>query len=227
MSKYKKNIAIFLAALFHFSGLVGILFTPYKDWFIANTPLNLLLMLVLFWWMQEEKSAKFYIYALICYLVGMGSEAIGVNTAYLFGHYKYGTVMGTKWMGVPLLIGVTWVTIMLCCGNIMQQLYQWVESRTDGQLDMQNSKWQKIAVLFDAAFLAVSFDWLMEPVAIKLGFWQWQDGIIPNYNYLCWFLISFVLQWLYRKMDFKKPNQFAVHLLVIQALFFLTLRINL
>ena len=227
MNKYKKNIAIFLAALFHISGTIGILFTDYKKWFIANTPLNLLLMLVLFWWVQEEKTTKFYSYSVVCFVVGMGTEMIGVNTGYIFGNYQYGSVMGIKWMGVPFLIGVTWVTVMLCCGNIMQQLYQWVENRADGQLDMKTNNWQKIAVLFDAALLAVSFDWLMEPVAVKLGFWQWQNGVIPNYNYLCWFVISFALQWLYRKMDFKKPNQFSHHLLVIQTLFFLTLRINL
>jgi len=42
-----QDIALFIVLLFHVSGAIGILFTPYKDWFIQNTPLNLLIMAVL------------------------------------------------------------------------------------------------------------------------------------------------------------------------------------
>ena len=41
------NLALFIALLFHIAGAIGILFTPYKNWFIQNTPVNLLVMVVL------------------------------------------------------------------------------------------------------------------------------------------------------------------------------------
>ena len=52
---YKKPaIPLFIAILFHFMGVLGILLTPYRDWFIANTPLTLILMGILLVASQEK-----------------------------------------------------------------------------------------------------------------------------------------------------------------------------
>jgi bisanhydrobacterioruberin hydratase len=80
-----------------------------------------------------------------------------------------------------------------------------------------------ISVIIDGATLAVFFDWLMEPVAVQLGYWKW-NGAIPFYNYLCWFMVSIVLLTAFHLLKFNKQNKFAVHLLMIQVLFFLLLR---
>jgi putative membrane protein len=42
----KFEAATFIALLFHVSGFIG-MFTSKHDWFVANTPLNLLLMAAL------------------------------------------------------------------------------------------------------------------------------------------------------------------------------------
>ena len=47
MPNFKKHSPIFLALLFHITGLIGILFTPYKDWFIYSVPIVLLIMFLL------------------------------------------------------------------------------------------------------------------------------------------------------------------------------------
>jgi putative membrane protein len=83
---------------------------------------------------------------------------------------------------------------------------------------------QKISFIIDASLLAVFFDWIIEPVAGKLGFWQWENGNIPFYNYVCWLIISAFLLALFQRLPFNKRNIFAVHLLIIQLLFFLVLR---
>ena len=114
----KTNIALFLALLFHVSGAIGMLFTPYKDWFISNTPLNLLLMNTLLLFAQKEYSKSFWLFAALCFITGMVTEIIGVNTGYLFGDYSYGEVLGTKIYGVPLLIGMNWFMSVFCAGNI-------------------------------------------------------------------------------------------------------------
>jgi bisanhydrobacterioruberin hydratase len=64
----------------------------------------------------------------------------------------------------------------------------------------------------------------MEPVAVKLGYWQWKTEVIPFYNYLCWFVISMGLLTVFHFCNFSKQNKFAIHLLLIQAMFFLLLR---
>ena len=55
-------IALFMALLFHISGLIGILFTQYKDWFIANTYINLLLMAALIIVTHPLKNKGFFIF---------------------------------------------------------------------------------------------------------------------------------------------------------------------
>ncbi len=63
--RQKNNIALFLALLFHVCGAIGILFTPYKQWFVSNTPVNLLLMTALLVFTQKEKNLPFQSY-LVC-----------------------------------------------------------------------------------------------------------------------------------------------------------------
>lgn len=214
-----------MAILFHLSGLIGILFTDYRNWFIDNTPLNLSLMALLLLWNQPKPNKGFFFFFLICFSTGMITEMIGVNTGYLFGNYSYGNVLGTKWMGVPLLIGINWFVTVYCCLIIMEQLHRWVKSRfIKEDQPLPSEKFETLSVIVDGALLASFFDWLMEPIAVKLGYWQWASETIPVFNYVCWFLISVVLIIIARKLSFNKENPFAIHLIFIQALFFLTLR---
>lgn len=222
----KKNISIGLAVLFHLSGLIGILYTPYKDWFVQNTTLNLLLMFVLLIWNQEKPDALFLFYLLLCFMTGMVAEIIGVNTGILFGHYSYGKVMGFKIAGVPLLIGLNWFVVVYSCMILMEKLhFRFRKKYEDQGMHLPSPLMETLSVVVDGALLATFFDWLMEPVAIKLGFWQWQTSDIPNSNYISWFVISAMLIAVSRGLKFNKQNQFAVHLMIIQSLFFFTLRI--
>ena len=224
----KINTSTFLALLFHVSGLIGILFSPYKEWFIQNTPVNLLVMVVLLLWNQHKIDRYLILFFAITFSVGMVTEIIGVNTGLLFGNYAYGSVLGFKIAGVPLLIGLNWFVVIYCCIVIMEQMHQWVKVKYEalGQPAM-SVKLEHISIIIDGAMMAAFFDWIMEPAAIKLGFWQWANSEIPLYNYFCWFMISALLLIVYRRCSFAKPNYFAVHLFIIQILFFLALRIYL
>lgn len=224
-SNFKLNTSVFLAILFHLSGLIGILYTSYNNWFIANTPINLSLMALLLIWNQSNINKGFTLFFLICFSTGMITEMIGVNTGYLFGQYHYGNILGIKWMGVPLLIGVNWFVTVYSCLIIMEQLHRWIKTKfIKEDQPLPSAKFETLSVIVDGALLASYFDWLMEPVAVKLGYWQWASETIPVYNYLCWFVISVALIAIARKLSFIKQNPFAIHLILIQALFFLTLR---
>lgn len=220
----KQHIATFLAILFHVSGLVGILFTPYKDWFIQNTPLNLGLMALLLIWSHKGRNISFYLFLLTAFLVGMGTEMIGVHTGHLFGTYQYGSVLGPKFNEVPVLIGFNWFVVMFCSAAVMQQFQDWFRTKIGEDGFDLPPRIAALSMVIDGALLATFFDWLMEPVAVKLGFWKWSGQDIPLYNYVCWFLISVALQLVLRWLRCNKANHFAVHLFIIQALFFLALR---
>jgi putative membrane protein len=220
----KNNIALFLAILFHVCGAAGILFTPYKQWFISNTPVNLLLMAVLLVFTQKEKNIAFFFFLFLCYATGMITEIIGVNTGYLFGNYEYGEMLGTKLYGVPWLIGINWFIAIFCSGNIIFRLNEWLYKKLS--TDMRPSlAVQLSSFVIDAALLTTLLDYVIEPSAVQLGFWKWlPDNTIPIYNFVCWFIISAALLIVFRLLKFDKHNQFAVHLLIIQILFFLVLQ---
>jgi putative membrane protein len=133
-------------------------------------------------------------------------------------------VLGIKLSGVPLVIAINWFIIIYCAG-VATQFYENRMLRRLHERGITISPRMKIiSFVTDAALLCVLFDWLMEPVAQKLGYWQWEHGHIPVYNYICWIFISALLLALFRRLDFRRNNIFAVHLFFIQALFFLVLR---
>ena len=218
----KDQIATAIALLFHTIGLVGILVFK-SDLIIRSTPINLLLSFALLIWTQKEKNRFFYLFVTLVFLVGFAAEVIGVNTGLLFGNYSYGNALGFKWQQVPLIIGANWVIIIYCCGISITTLLLKIIQPATNILPQPSNTLKALSVITDSATLAVLFDWIMEPVAIKLGFWKW-DGEIPMYNYICWFVISLLLLALFHTCKFNKQNKFAVNLLLIQFLFFLILR---
>ncbi len=222
MPYIKKHSPLYLALLFHFTGVLGILFTPYKDWFVNSTPLVLLTMFILLAKTQIKLSKDYILFFLIAFVIGMATEIIGVNTGLLFGDYQYGPVLGPKIFGVPLLIGLNWFVIVFCSGSLLTQCVDLIERKLNVNITVATSTF--IVVLGGAA-IATCFDFILEPVAIKLHFWSWDRGYIPLFNYGCWFIISAIL--LSIKIYLKKMpvNTFATSLLIIQAMFFLMLNL--
>jgi len=221
-SKYQ--IATGIAIFFHAIGLVGILFSK-NNFFVQSTPFNLLLSFFLLIWTHPEKNKSFYFFIGIVFIVGFLSEVVGVNTGLLFGDYHYSKILGIQLFQVPILIAVNWFIIIYCSGIGTHVLLNMVIHRVAKDYNEPSLKLKAMSVIFDGASLAVLFDWLMEPVAIKLGFWTWDgDGSVPFYNYFCWLLISILLLTVFNFFNFRKENKFAVNLLMTQALFFLILR---
>jgi putative membrane protein len=201
---------VFLAVLVHVSGAIGMSFYD-KAFFVSFTPVNLLLMLFLLIWNEEQLSRTFMWALLVAALTGIASEMTGVHTGLLFGHYQYGEVLGFKFMDVPLLIGLNWFCIVYCAYLMMLKLSGTTINR-----------WLLAA---GTGLLATLFDWIMEPVAVELGFWKWENDIIPVYNFFCWWLISTLLGFFFYSLRLKAENPFAVYLFIIQFLFFFLLQL--
>ncbi len=218
----KSTIATGIAIVFHVIGLVGILFFD-RSFFIKTSAINLLLMFLLILYTQSNINRYFLYFILISFITGISVEIIGTSTGYLFGAYQYGNVLGPSIRNVPWIIGINWFMIIYCCGMFIQKLLHTMIQQLDANPTVSKPFLKSLSILVDGATIAVLFDWLMEPIAIKLGYWKW-NADIPTYNYICWFVISLLLLFVFNKMKFEKNNIFAVHLLMIQALFFLLLR---
>lgn len=222
LSRYQ--IATFIAILFHTIGLTGILFFD-KTFFIKATSFNLLLSALLLVWTQKEKNKYFYFFVAITCMVGFAAEVIGVNTGLLFGDYSYGKALGFQWQKVPLVIGINWFIVLYCCGICINTFLAKIIARVSTETKTPPQVLKAMSLIADGATLAVLFDWLIEPVAVKLGYWQWNgDGSIPLYNYICWVTVSVLLLGIFHYLKFNKRNKFAINLFLIQMMFFLLLR---
>ena len=198
--------AIFLALLVHFSGAIGIAFFS-PSFFVPFTPVNLFLN-------EQPINLRFVQAFLMAVVVGMTTEMIGVNTGLLFGDYSYGEIFGRKLFGVPVLIGINWFCIVYASHVIAIS----IQGKRLGS---------KALVALLTASIATTFDWVMEPVAMKLGFWNWVGGEIPLFNYVSWFGISFVVSIGFSYLKIEANNKFAPYFLMTQVLFFLFLRFTL
>ena len=212
--KYSKiltnqNISIGLIWLFHISGIIGITYSD-ASWFINFTSLNLMLSFILLL-LNIERSKKTLFLTLICFIVGMLAEIIGVNYGFLFGEYVYGEVLGPKFMGVPLIMGILWCILVFMTGFIVQLFF--------------DKTWARIIV---GISLMLFLDLVIEPVAPVLDFWTFKSGIASYQNYIGWTVISLPLQLVFHKVKLKIDGPFAFHLYFLQLLFFiiLLLKIN-
>lgn len=220
----KTLLATGIALLVHTVGLVGMIWID-RAWFASMTPVNLLLMSALLLWTQEVKDRSFYVVAGLSFLTGMLAEITGVHSGWLFGEYAYGSTMGFALLDVPVIIGVNWFVVVFsaaCAASLLAE-----RIRRLLHLSPANGSAARVSfedILLSATF-AVGFDWIMEPAAVRLGFWTWAgDGAVPMLNYLTWFAVSLFLCAAMRYLRVTTRNTFAVHLLLIQAVFFIMVR---
>lgn len=219
----RQQIATAIALAFHVSGFIAIGFFK-SPLFISLTPLNLLICAALIFWTQEKINIGFIVFCLVAYGIGFGSEWVGVNTGQLFGEYIYGKVLGPGWQGVPYLIGIQWLVVIYCTGISMAMLHETLLKKQPDAQEQFPKFWLAVSMVADSALLAMFFDWVLEPVAVELGYWTWADGKIPWFNYATWWGVSAVIMLFFHFLPFRKHNLFAVHLLMIQVMFFLLLR---
>lgn len=208
--------AIGMAAFFHLIGLVGLLYVTGLD-FAALTPFNFMVVLSLLFWSRRKSESGFLVFAVVVWLLGFTAEVVGVNTGLLFGNYKYGDALGPKLFDVPLLIGVNWLLVLLGSRVWANSLVKGAGFRSDSVV--------VVAELLVGAALATAFDWVMEPAAIHLGYWSWQSGEIPFWNYTSWFLVCILMLIIGRFRPFSTRDPYAAYLLIIQLLFFIVLRL--
>ena len=222
LHQQRGRMALGLAVLTHVAGLVGMIWVD-RSLFLAATPLNLTLMAALLVWTFEGSRRSLMQFLGLAFGVGMAAEIIGVNTGLLFGQYAYGKVLGIGIAGVPLVIGLNWFAVVWGAASLSTYLLPVPDNRSGKRL--YNRTTQTILFVVVTSFLALGFDLLLEPAAVQLGFWTWSGGDIPFFNYACWLAISAGLALVLHRMGMRTIHRFAIQLFLIEALFFLLIRI--
>ena len=194
--------AIFTVWLFHISALLGISL-GFEAWFVEKTPLNLLISSTLLFLVYPINTPRKYFLFLVFWTGGMLAEWIGVHFGVLFGSYSYGENLGPKIDGIPILIGVNWALLTFITWSIATYLSK-----------------NNLLQLFLGASLMVLLDFFMEQNASRFNFWSFEGNIVPLKNYICWFLLALLFQWVLQRNKISGYLPFAVHLFAAQLLFF-------
>ncbi len=122
---------------------------------------------------------RFAVWMVCTYAFTFLLEAAGVATGAVFGAYRYGSTLGWAVAEVPLVIAFNWILVVngaVCFA---------VRVVPPGA-----GTWRRPAIAGLVGVLAVAFDFIMEPVAMRLDYWQWDAGVVPMQNYAAWFVIA-------------------------------------
>ena len=201
-----KNLVPILI-IYYAVGLAGLIIPVTRETFKDLTPFSLLLSLFLVYLYHDNFSARFWLTSLLVLVLGFLVEVVGVETGILFGEYQYGNTLGPKLFHTPLMIGVNWLMLVYCSLYIVRKFIETPYFR---------------AIV--AAALMVVYDFALEPSAIYLDMWNWAGGAVPLQNYLAWFIIAFLLNYLADQLRLPaRENKLALPLFFIQLVFFISL----
>ncbi len=205
-----ENRWIGLLLIVYFVGLIGMSVPSLRSLFLPLTPLNLLLTLVVFYKVNKDFSERFLILSLLVFTIGYSVEAVGVATGVLFGNYQYGTPLGFKVFETPIMIGVNWLFLAFSSYGVVQYF-------------TKKTFW----LILLPPFLMVGLDFLVEPVAMKLGFWSWENNIIPFQNYAMWFVTSLFIHLMISLFKPKINSKISFVIFGVQIVFFSVLNLAL
>ena len=201
-----ESYAPWILILFHLIGL-GIFLYPNRIEGLSG--FNMLLCAVLIFFSSDNWRTEAYLLSGII-IGGFTVEAIGVNTGLLFGTYEYGSELGPKLYGVPLVLGFNWYCVVAACAHLVLKWFP-----------------DTLSLIIKAIIVGlfcVLLDYFIEPVAIKYNFWDWENSLIPIFNYVCWFIFASIFASVYL-LKVKKLNTTAHFLFYIWLGFFFILNL--
>ncbi len=202
-----KKIAVAIIVIFHLVGLVGFLIPALQPYFMKMVPFHLLLMFAIIVYTYVGDVKRLLLFVCGVFLCGWLVEVLGVHTGKIFGRYYYGDTLGYKIAAVPLLMGVNWVILIFSIGQMVKSF------------KIHNS----ILASLIGAFMLITFDFFMEPVAMKFDYWQWDWHQIPLQNYIAWFIVSVILLKFYYALGLKQQKYIGAAMFIAQLVFFVVL----
>jgi uncharacterized membrane protein len=202
LKRSRFRICLAVLIIFYAVGTVGIL-SRFSEYFVRLTFANLVLTALLLLVNANGFGRSAAVGFSVSMFAGFAVEALGVKTGVIFGEYHYTDRMGPSLIEVPLVIGLNWAILV-------HSVHAWV------------GKWLRSRTLMAAvgATAMTAFDWVMEPVAIRLRFWVWQADAVPLKNYLAWWGLSFLLLLASDAMGPRPNNRLAPWVFGVMLMFF-------
>lgn len=160
---------------------------------------------------EKTYTIKYLIFFVFVLIISWLIEYFGVKSGIVFGEYEYSDTLIPQISKVPIAIGFAWFSTLISSAAIVQQTSVFSSSKVDAIV-------KSLAI----ALFMVFFDFMLEPVAVKLDYWQWESGIIPTQNYITWFIVGFLFSligYVLEVFTIKIPN-IIIHIFVAQIIYF-------
>ena len=141
------------------------------------------------------------------FVIGLTSEVAGVNTGFLFGKYKYVSLIAPRVLGVPLSVPVMW------------GFYAYLTYLIASSIITCKGIVGSILRITYASLLMVILDLAMDPFMVsKIHAWVWLGGWgptwfgIPASNFIGWFIVSFTILFTHEVMagNLSSPRAIAL-----------------
>lgn len=116
---------------------------------------------------------------------GLLIESSAIHTGFPYGDFIYNDLLGQKVFGLtPWTVAFAWPPILLLA-------YWFVRNCT--RINLVHKTWKVLGL---TAVVATAVDLVLDPAAVNLGFWNWQESGffygVPLVNFLGWLLSCFV-----------------------------------
>ncbi len=203
LTAYKVLFSIFILWLFSICGMIGIKYSDSSDWFLASTPLNLIITFLVLFLNIKKVNFKVIIALIIPFLIGFLVEALGVNYGLFFGNYAYGENLGYKVFGVPLTICINWTILTVVTFDLSFTIFK-----------------NRYVAAFLGGFLMMLLDIIIEISAPKFDFWEFENTIVPIKNYIAWWIIGTIASLIYQTFKVETNRDVSIHILASIGVFF-------
>jgi len=201
------NIVITIIYVIFLVGVIGHIIAATFPLMLKITPYVLLILgHLLILRFAATKSTNVLIWIIAVFLFTFCMEVIGVKTGWIFGEYRYGSTLGSRVFDVPVIIGFNWTFVILGAISLSQRITK-----------------NKYLVVLSTGIIAVIFDLILEPIAVRLDYWQWTNNEIPVMNYIAWFLIAVISAILFYVIKPVKLTMLPAKYLLVQFTFFFIL----
>jgi len=158
---------------------------------------------------KKAGSVSLFLWSVLAFTLTFLAEYLGVETGKVFGNYHYGSTMSLQIGNVPFVIAFNWIILILATYSVSMKLI--------------GNPW---IVPVISSLLIVIFDFIMEPVAMYLDYWQWENNTIPLQNYIAWFIISLVFAYALSLLRINPDSKILRYYFFIQLGFFMLFRIE-
>jgi uncharacterized membrane protein len=169
----------------------------------------------------------------ICVGGGLASEAIGWRTGWPFGNYRYGSSLGPKLLGVPMVVPLAWAMMgwpALLAGRRVRDRVVPLKPRPHHPGLLYRSPWKARSITAVTGSLVLSsWDLFLDPQMVGAEHWRWLPtpgpwlNGIPLLNTAGWFIVGMLMIVLLDRMvaeDSVLPNGDALMWLLLGWVWF-------